>query len=231
MNSAADPETPVVVLPLKSAASAKHRLEGLLSSDERRCLYLAMLEDVLEAVKSCPQAGRILAVTDDAEMAERMKRAGADLLPEPGGGLNGAATAAAEHLAAACARHMLVLHADLPALDAEALGSFITAHLSLGVPALSVAEDTRGDGSNALLCSPPGVVPFSYGEGSCQRHIIAAETRGVECARCRLPGLSLDVDTPSDLAAILPQLPASSHTRALLEESSIASRLRSAEGL
>lgn len=227
--SLADPETPPVVLPLKSAAKAKHRLEGILSSAERRRLYLAMLEDVLKAVKGCPRAGRILVVTDDAEMAERMNRAGAELLPEPGGGLNGAAQAAAQHLEAAGAKHMLVLHADLPALAAAELDNFIAAHLSLEAPSLSIAEDMQGDGSNALLCSPPGIIPFSYGKGSCQRHIIAAEARGIQCVRCRLPGLSQDADTPADLAALVPQLSASSHTRALLEESGIALRLGALE--
>ena len=225
MRCAAEPGALSIVLPLKGTAQAKHRMEDVLSSRERRELYLAMLEDVLTAVHDCPGAGHILSVTDDAQLAQRMKRAGAELLPEPGGGLNGAVTAAARHLAAAGVEHMLVLHADLPALRAEALETFINAHLSLEGPALSVAEDIRADGSNALLCTPPQLIPFAYGKGSCGRHIMAAEARGAQCVRCRLPGLSLDADTPADLAALLPQLPAASHTRALLKRHGIDRRL------
>jgi 2-phospho-L-lactate guanylyltransferase (CobY/MobA/RfbA family) len=54
-----------------------------------------------------------------------------------------------------------------------------------------------------MLCTPPGVIQFHYGPGSCSAHQRAAREAGIDVRVLRLPGLALDIDTPEDLVALL----------------------------
>ena len=51
----------VAVLPIKQLANAKQRLRGVLSDEQRRGLFKAMVQDVLEAVTVCPSIDRAIA--------------------------------------------------------------------------------------------------------------------------------------------------------------------------
>ena len=63
---------------------------------------------------------------------------------------------------------------------------------------VALVPDRHGGGTNALLVSPPGIIPFAFGHGSRARHEAAARAAGA--AYVELDGeLGLDVDTPEDL--------------------------------
>ena len=65
-----------------------------------------------------------------------------------------------------------------------------------------IVPDRHGSGTNALLLEPPQVMPPSFGAGSFARHAALARAAGAEVKVSELPSLSLDVDTPADLAAL-----------------------------
>ena len=63
------------------------------------------------------------------------------------------------------------------------------------------AHDERG--SNAVLCSPPLVMPLRFGDDSFFPHLAAARAIGIEPTIVKLPGIALDIDQPLDIRALL----------------------------
>ena len=109
----AGPGALCVIVPVKGLGEAKSRLASVLGPAQRASLVLAMLEDVLIAVRAAHD-GPLLLVTPDEGCAPAAERAGAELLADAGGGYN---AAVAQALAAAGAREAgaaLVLPADQP---------------------------------------------------------------------------------------------------------------------
>ena len=71
------------IIPVKGFENAKQRLSSLLSSEERRRLCQAMVEDVLIAVEACPLVDEIMVITNDPAAIELAEGYGALILPEP----------------------------------------------------------------------------------------------------------------------------------------------------
>ena len=77
----------------------------------------------------------------------------------------------------------------------------IAAHAT--APAVTIAPSRDHRGSNAVLCSPPDVFPFGFGEDSFYPHLAAARAIGIEPAVVERAGIGLDIDTPGDLEVFL----------------------------
>ena len=58
-------------------------------------------------------------------------------------------------------------------------------------------------GTTGLLIGPPDSLPFDFGPESFRRHLDSAEARNLHTERFDSPGFRLDVDTLSDLSALL----------------------------
>ena len=58
-------------------------------------------------------------------------------------------------------------------------------------------------GTNALLRSPPDVIPSFFGTGSLKKHIQAFEEKGVKYLVVENPNIALDVDRLEDLAPLV----------------------------
>jgi len=78
--------------------------------------------------------------------------------------------------------------------------------LASAARSVTIVPDRHGTGTNALLLSPPDAIDPSFGPGSRDRHVAAAERAGVPHRVQEVPGLALDVDTPGDLAALSSEL-------------------------
>ncbi|MCJ7549608.1 MAG: hypothetical protein MUQ30_07995, partial [Anaerolineae bacterium] len=65
-----------------------------------------------------------------------------------------------------------------------------------------IAPDRRELGTNALLVTPPDLVPFCFGPDSFRQHLAAAEAAGVTPIVFRSPDLAMDVDVPEDLVLV-----------------------------
>src|SRR5699024_5443932 len=105
-----------VVIPVKSLARAKSRLQPLMPAAPRRALVLAMFLDTLAAAQSAEAVAAVTVVTNDAQVAAEAAARGAAAIGEPVcapgiDGLNAAVAAAADPLTAR-GRAVLVLHAD-----------------------------------------------------------------------------------------------------------------------
>jgi len=68
---------------------------------------------------------------------------------------------------------------------------------------VTLVPSRDGDGTNALLVSPPDAFAPSFGPGSFVRHKALASQRGIACRVICLPGLGMDVDEPHDLLRLM----------------------------
>ncbi len=215
------------VLPVKDTGDAKRRLAGFLSAAERQRLALAMAEDVLETLARVPGLSEIVVVTRDQRAIALADRHGARVLSEPS---NDGQSAAVERAAAALDRagidSLLQVPGDVPGASVEEIVAVLAAHEGAGGvgPAVTLVPSHDRRGTNCVLCSPPGVLPFAFGHDSFGPHCQAARTRGIAPRILPLPGLGLDIDTPDDLRAFIGR-PVAGRTLDYLRESGIAERL------
>jgi 2-phospho-L-lactate guanylyltransferase len=204
------------VVPVKERVSAKERLAPLLRPEARQALALAMLEDVLAAITTAPGIAGLLVVTVDAEAGQLAARYGARMT-ELGSrdGHTGAVTAAARLLAAEGRAGMLTLPGDIPLVTPAEIAGVLAAHPPARSFTIVPSHDERG--SNAIACSPPGVVPLRFGEDSFYPHLRAAEACGVRPNVVHLPGIALDIDNPEDVVSFM-RTPSPTRAWAVLAE-------------
>jgi 2-phospho-L-lactate guanylyltransferase len=210
-------------MPVKDLHDAKQRLAGVLDPAERQALFRAMLEDVLSALAAAEGLAGILMVTRDPEAQSLAARYGARVLVEESNrGHTAASSLGAWTLAQEGAAGMLQLPADIPLVTPDDLAALLQAHGP--APAVTLAPSRDRQGSNAVACSPPDLLPLRFGEDSFVPHLERARAIGIEPRVVERPGLALDVDTPDDLRTFLA---APSDTRAFadLRENGIAARL------
>ena len=93
---------------------------------------------------------------------------------------------------------MLLLPADIPAVDAAALERVLAAGDAAGRPSVVLVPDRHGRGTNALLLDPPDVIDPAFGGDSRAGHAWLASSADAAYAEV-LDVLGLDVDTPEDL--------------------------------
>ncbi|MDP3969616.1 MAG: 2-phospho-L-lactate guanylyltransferase [Nocardioides sp.] len=195
--SADAPPPRVALVPVKNLAAAKSRLD--VAPEVRRALAAAFATDTVAALLATPGVHAVVVVTDDEEMAVRLARLGAVVVPDPLGDLNDAlahAAAAAEEQWPGSAS--VALCADLPAASPRSLEVL----LRLAPPGEAFVADAEGRGTTALLT--PASTPFrsSFGPGSRDAHLAAGMLDLSESEQLEA-GLRRDVDTLADLRSVL----------------------------
>lgn len=189
-----------VLIPVKPLAQAKTRLAAVLSPAEREALVRHMLDDVLAALAAAPGIAGIALVTADPAVARIGAERSLRVLPESAPGLNAALHGAIATLTAEGVDALLVLPADVPLFDTAALEQLRAAHRA--APALTLVAASADGGTNALLMSPPDLLPPAFGTGSCAGYGRAAQELGVAPVLLELPQAALDIDRPEDLARL-----------------------------
>ena len=190
------------VVPVKNLGNAKQRLAGVLDQPARTALFRAMLEDVLEALSGAVSLAGIVLVTRDAEAITLAERYDAECLIEPENrGHTAAVEFAVKALAGRGAGALLQVPGDIPCVTPGEIEAVIAAHAT--APAVTIAPSRDHRGSNAVLCSPPDVFPFRFGDDSFHPHLAAARAIGIEPTVVERAGIGLDIDTPDDLEAFL----------------------------
>lgn len=222
------------LLPLKDLVQAKTRLGGVLASHERRALAQAMAEDVLTALTSARLLSGVLLVSDDPGADMLAGKYGVDYLPEAelgAGGLNAVVAAGCAYLQQQGAEQVMVVHSDLPLLQAADVDAVLQRFLARSLDLLLV-PDRRRDGTNILLARSDALPEFHYGCASFDAHRAAGLERELAVGEIALAGVALDVDQPADLIDAWQGLlrgncrgAAGSHTRAFLARSDISRRL------
>lgn len=215
------------VLPLKDFVNAKQRLSGVLAPHERRGLFQAMVEDVLQTLSACSAVEHILLVSDDPSADLLAAKYQAHLLRENRPGLNLAVQAAAAHVLAQGGQHMLVIHGDLPLVTTADIEQLFRNHRS---PGISIASDLVGEGTNIMLCSTPDCISFHYGEQSCAKHCEAASAAGIAYRVLSIPNAQIDIDQPLDLKILIERLSQSNasapQTRKFFQQSGVQQRIQ-----
>lgn len=189
------------ILPIKSLALAKTRLAHMLSSDERRGLALAMLEDVLRSLRASQQIEHIHLLGRDPEALRLARLYAAEWLFDSTRDLNSALRLGARHATERGAQSLLLLHADVPLISAADIERMTTA---LDGPSSLALAAARDGGTNALACSAPLPIPLCFGRRSMAMHLEVARRRGIHAQLVYSPTLR-DIDRPEDLIWLMEQ--------------------------
>jgi 2-phospho-L-lactate guanylyltransferase len=188
----------LAILPVKSFGAAKQRLAPALGAGSRQALAQAMFSDVLTSLRRVPALDSVAVVTADpvAEAAARGERVRV-LRDTAQSGQSAAALIGIREAMADGFERVLLVPGDTPLIDPGEVTGLLARHRSV-----SIVPDRHGTGTNALVLEPPDAIEPSFGPGSRERHVAAAEAVGVTDSVEEVPTLMLDVDTSEDLTAL-----------------------------
>lgn len=186
------------IVPVKPFALAKSRLATVLSPQERAILSREFLEHTLAVLQAVPLIKRRLVISRDPKAISLAREHEALTISESGTpSLNQTLQRATQLTLAYGARGVVIVPTDLPLLTAEDVTTLM--NMAEGDPAVVIAPDRHDEGTNALVVRPPGQMAYAFGAHSFAAHTAQARAAGLEPHICRLPGLALDVDLPTDL--------------------------------
>lgn len=212
------------VVPLKNPAEAKQRLSSVLTNAERASLMLAMVEDVILALKGARGLDGILLVSRAPVARELAQRHLIELYNEsPTADLSEAVQAAGGYLVVnRGATGTLIVPGDVPLITARDVEIVLEQH-----DQMTLVPDLEGDGTNCIVSTPPNLIRYRFDGHSFKPHLEAAYGIGITPRIVRNDHIGLDVDSPDDLRTLIALLSPSA-TRTYIESSDIASRLAGA---
>jgi 2-phospho-L-lactate/phosphoenolpyruvate guanylyltransferase len=185
------------IMPVRSLVDGKSRLSPVLNATERVHLNTFLFERMLGCLGEYPGLASTLIVSRSSEVLERARNRGAIIVLEPnGGGLNEAVGEATNIAIARGARGVFVLPFDLPLVTAVALRKLVAK--ATPTPVCLLVPDRRGVGTNFIYQSPVRLTTYAYGDGSFERHRVAAREAGMKVVVRREPSFAFDVDLPAD---------------------------------
>jgi 2-phospho-L-lactate guanylyltransferase len=187
------------IVPVKKIGVSKRRLSESLSLQERKALTVAMLEDVLKALKSSVVA-KVLVVSNDPKVRPIAEKFGADFFSPFRKGLNFAVEEAWAWCMKNKADSVLVLPADIPLVTSKDIDSIVK--LGSGERRVVLAP-SKDWGTNAFFQCPPHLVHANFGPDSFKKHSAAARSKGVCVKYYYSLGVGLDIDSVEDLQFLL----------------------------
>jgi 2-phospho-L-lactate/phosphoenolpyruvate guanylyltransferase len=172
------------MVPLKLGSDRKSRLASILTLERRHELVEQMAKHVFTALAAVESVDEIVMIASCDVHQWPVRH-----FPDRGRGLNGELGAAARTIGSG----LLVIHGDLPCVEAEEIATLLAAAESSG---FAIAPDRHREGTNALALRhvPPGFA-FAFGENSFAAH---RALLGGKLAIVDRVGLACDIDTPAD---------------------------------
>lgn len=208
-----------LVVPVKPLPVAKTRLRGAadggvgaLTAHTRLALALAM--DTVAAARAARRVHAVVVISSDPAVAMELGALGAEVVPDPSRGLNGALRLGARIVRERMPGSVVgALQADLPAVRPAEVDDAVLAATVLfsGGASRAFVADEPGDGTTLLLAAPGMDLEPRFGRGSAAAHA----GHGAVGLTGRWPGLRRDVDTSDDLARAA-ELGVGLRTRAVL---------------
>jgi len=187
----------MILIPVKNLSNAKQRLASVLDQSSRTKLAQAMLSDVLETLGACRYCTEIGVVTSDSFAMELARSFHFEVISDDA---CRSETEAIEIATRFCEQrginNTLVIPGDIPLITVSELEQILSNVPREGT-VLVPSADNRG--TNAAFRSPAGLFPLRFGNDSFKPHLAAAQATGKPCAVVSLPGIALDIDSPSDL--------------------------------
>jgi 2-phospho-L-lactate guanylyltransferase len=190
--------SPRIIVPHRGLEQAKTRLATSLSPEERIFLASQLLQRVLRVSREV--ADDVVVISPSRALREIVEPSGARLAVQRGMGLNEGLEEARFDALADDVETLVILHGDLPNLQAADVEALLGSLPSDGGAGVAIAPDRAGTGTNALVLRPPGLVHFRFGTGSFAAHLAEVEAAGVPLVAVNRAGLAFDLDTPADLA-------------------------------
>ena len=208
-------------IPVKGLSGSKSRLSDQFSSEDRARLVVTMLRDVVRSVSASKVVTKAAVISPDSEILELARSLGLEAVAEVGSGLNSAVEQVTNWCVANGGDSVLVLPSDIPLINGEDVARLVM----IGSARNSIAISPSGDGgTNALMRSPPDIIPPRFGPNSFSRHIEEALNRGVVVNFYRSPRIELDIDSEEDIRSLM-KSPNKTATCRLLEELGYAPKL------
>jgi 2-phospho-L-lactate guanylyltransferase len=187
----------MILIPVKNLATAKQRLALVADQAARTELAQAMLCDVLDVVRGIRAPSDVSIVTSDPFALEIASTFHFSVITDRA---NRGETDAIETATRICElrgiRTILVIPGDIPLIKTRELDRIFVSAPDQGSVLVSSAD---GRGTNAVYRNPAGLFRLQFGNDSFQPHLAAAKKSGMPCTVLSLPGIALDIDTPSDL--------------------------------
>ncbi|MFL5841769.1 MAG: 2-phospho-L-lactate guanylyltransferase [Thermoleophilaceae bacterium] len=189
------------VLPIKRFGDAKQRLGSLLGAGSRGALAQAMFLDVVAALRRTRAIEQVVIVASEPAVEFATDDHVVVLEDTVDEGQSAAALAGIGWAAAAGFDRVFLVPGDTPLLVPDELDALLDGAAGDRMQVV-IVPDRHHEGTNALLLSPPDVLEPSFGPGSLERHVSAAQAAGVTHRVERVPSLLFDVDTSDDLAVV-----------------------------
>ena len=184
--SVLEPQTRVILVPLKRFDTAKSRLRSAMSDDEVTELTIRLAHGVLEAARPLPT----VVVCDDETVAHFARGNLVEVFLTHVATLNGSVSEAYHHIDGY--DQFIIVHGDLSL--PEGLGSF---EPGAGV---TIVTDRHGTGTNVLSLPADLDFNFAYGKDSARAHEREAVRLKVPIRVITDSPWRFDVDEPQDLS-------------------------------
>lgn len=189
------------IVPVNLAKKSKTRLSPMLSPSEREQLTIAMLTDVLPALRESASIRDIIVVSADKKLRTIARRYGAQFLWEgKRRGLNRALRLAMRAVEERGEGAVMIVHGDLPFLTTRDIDTFVARSNGYELAIAPCKEDT---GTNALLLRHPKTIPLSFGKRSFRKYLSHAQKRKLRYKVVRIPNIRFDIDEPRDLRQLM----------------------------
>jgi len=209
---ASDPTASAVTALIPLRTGGKSRLGDAIDDASRAQLVLAMLDDVVGALREAGVADvRLLASGPGAVQAAGARGIPAIVDPEARPAASGS-EARPTDVKEADVRLRAAVDAGLASIDVDRLRLVVMCDLPrlrpsdvtamLAQPADVVVAPTVSGGTAMLSLAPGVTLPSRYGAGSALAHADLARASGLSVALLDLPGARHDVDAETDLRAL-----------------------------
>jgi 2-phospho-L-lactate guanylyltransferase len=218
-----------LLLPIKDLRTAKKRLTGVLTPEERFGLAEAMLADTIRAVRGVRHAEKIFVVTNYEPAMRIAEENGWEILREKRQISESDSVDAASRICEGRGvQQLLRVPLDLPLIQPADIDGLLV--LDCEAPALAIVPSRDGTGTNAILRTPPTLFPSHFGIGSFSKHLAEAERSRARVIVRRNARLEMDVDDEADLRALLEHDLSATETGRWLRDSGVEAKFRLSVG-
>lgn len=212
------------IIPVKNLQRSKTRLLKVLGPEECQFLTLAMLEDVLNAVKKSSLIERIAVISSDPKIQDFAENLGVIYISEKRQGLNRAIVNAIRWCIQNKGKSILILSADIPLVNSNDVDNII--NLCSNGKCFAISPSQRG-GTGALFQKPPNLIRPNFGPNSFRKHLLQALEKEIPVKIYRSKTMALDIDLPEDLEELL-KIDAQTKSHQLLKQRGLKASLVSA---
>jgi 2-phospho-L-lactate/phosphoenolpyruvate guanylyltransferase len=187
----------IVIIPVKDLSHTKSRLSRVLTLDQRQALTFCILSRTIQIAKCAGHIDSVLIITPDEDVLAFVKTLGVQGMKEKTKGLNQALLGATYWAIDHDFETVLVLPADIPFVSRKDIES-IMMMARREERMVVIAPDTDKIGTNALLVKPPGILKYSFGVNSFQRHRQQALAQNLKVKVYSSVTVAFDLDTAEE---------------------------------